>query len=155
MEKSIAYWFKFGTSILTIPSDILFVLLPISRYESNLWDIKHHIETNPNDVDTLNTKLSYLNYYFYSKISRDFEYFLANYDDTHLEPVINWELIKVSPVRYFWNHDRIPLLSCGILFWGGLIREQIKIKTPRFACPLFILNSLMFSYRFGGYKLPT
>jgi hypothetical protein len=170
-DKFVPYGFTILLAVARLPSDILFTsLFSPSRYESKLWDLKRQLESPDPNATTLAKEFDDFrpeNEKYCLVASRPFIKFVDTITPKHIEGMkegkylyyarsaVDWELIRVQPVRYFWNEaDHIALYGLGIgAFAGGFVTpKQIfqSIKPSiKPSYPFFVLNCCCFCLRVG------
>jgi hypothetical protein len=130
------------------PSHLVFMsIFSPSRYESKLWDLRHFVEQNR----VLETKPPHLKTELeafrrrYDVTSRRFDYFLSEMLDPrsdgttrvdasnkywyYVQSSIDWELIRVQPMRYVWNTSDTLTLYALTLTGVATLSSTTQQKT--------------------------
>lgn len=118
-----------------LPSYCLYACLPANRYETKLWDLKYSLKTPHKDEGVLYNELKDFRDRYEVCMTTSFEsvvdYFLQNNEarvnkkisnkNAYYTPqsAVDWELIRVQPIRYLWNETDQPTFY-GVLVSMGL-----------------------------------
>jgi hypothetical protein len=142
-----------------MPSYVLLNLfLAPSRYESKLWSIKRELRHwEPDTPITTYPPLKDLQTRYWGHTSAAFGSFLVTtavgscFTETLID-AINWELIRLQPVRYFCTEYR-PYGTLAVIAMLGVC-ANIKIPGPlrRLGVPLLVFNALNIGLVLGNYK---
>ena len=142
-------------SVFAIPSNLLFMAcFAPSRYESKLWVLKKKLE-NVND-SAIVEEFKDLKLRYWEHTSGPFGRLLVektHWDIHRTRAAVDWELIRVQPIRYFWNEtDHISLYGLAATIGVGFAYFKL-IK--RFPNHLLFFNVFNFALMFGNYKQPS
>jgi len=144
-------WSAFAT-----PSNLLFMMcFAPSRYESKLWVLKKKLENvNDTNYSAIGEELKDLKLRYWEHTSGPFGRLLSTYKENMLDErvraAVDWELIRVQPIRYVWNEtDHISLYGLAATIGFGFAYFKL-IK--RFPNHLLFFNVFNFALMFGNYK---
>ena len=147
-EKYTAYWFTIAKSVVCVPSFLIAAAcFAPSRYESKLWDLKHYMDELPRAQDGehahaqfLTKELTRLRCVYHALTSKPFFQYLKTMKEPHrLEQFprkyiyytrssIDWELIRIQPLRYLWNEtDQLALYGLGVTIVFGSTKYSPQI----------------------------
>ena len=137
-EKIVPYWWIIGKALVCVPSNLLFMsCFGASRFESKLWDLKYLLAKNRNkengekDIQQLKTELNDFQVRYQGSSSEAFDFVLKTMleDDgarlnlinhkygNYFSAIVDWELIRVQPMRYIWNESE-QIALYGLVFTG-------------------------------------
>lgn len=148
-------------SVFAIPSSLLFMMcFAPSRYESKLWVLKKKLENvNDSTYSAIGEEFKDLKLRYWEHTSGTFGRLLValtqektRWDmlDERVRAAVDWELIRVQPIRYVWNEtDHISLYGLAATIGFGFAYFKL-IK--RFPNHLLFFNVFNFALMFGNYK---
>lgn len=137
-SKFVPYGWTIASSLITAPSSIIFMsLFAPSRYESKLWDLKRLLKSKDKDnAEAIKKEFVDIQLRYSSCTSRWFDKVLLalaaegrldKLDQKYMcftKAAIDWELIRVQPIRYVWNEtEQIALY--GLLLSAALATNQV------------------------------
>lgn len=156
-DKCVMYGVTITWSVFAIPSNLLFMAcFAPSRYESKLWDLKKKLE-NVNDTNrsAIGEEFKDLKLRYWGHTSGPFGRLLVILSEKstskgktrwdmlderymyYTRAAVDWELIRVQPLRYVWNEtDQIALYglaaTLGFGFSGiigqGIVKDPDRLK---------------------------
>eukprot|EP00389_Voromonas_pontica_P003618 GDKH01005346.1.p1 GENE.GDKH01005346.1~~GDKH01005346.1.p1 ORF type:complete len:289 (+),score=29.21 GDKH01005346.1:176-1042(+) len=136
MERAVFYCFTISRAVICLPSNLFFMaIFAPSRYESKLWDLKHHLASSNRDSDHIAMELKSLNSHYFSYTSHYFGQFLESMNSSRMartdvkylyytKAAVDRELIRTQSARYMWNEtDQLTLY--GFLFTSIVAMNKV------------------------------
>lgn len=159
-RKTTFYGWTILSSILCAPSYLIFMgVYAPSQYETKLWDLKIKLDGLQNSPPSVQNEQSYelqtttfyrellgLRYHYKLLLSGDFQRFLETMlisletnqsvlatmqDDIDcMSSAVNWELLRVQPVRYMWNEtETVTVFGFIAMLLSGYTWGQLSINS--------------------------
>lgn len=154
-NKFLPYSFYITKAIICMPSNLLFMsLFAPSKYESKLWDLKKLLKTDSNDDEITRAFNNLINRYS-TNTSTPFDNVLEPIIERNsnggvrfkkimnrkylykIKSAVNWELIRIQPIRYLWKEiEQITTygLIFSIIIWSGIV---CKPNNEKLIIPLY------------------
>lgn len=139
-DKFVPYGFTISRAIFCAPSNLLFMaFFAPSRYESKLWDLKLYLQRETLDSEHIKVELTDFATVYRENTSRWFEAFLNSLGEQkqaklekkyiyYTRSAVDWELLRVQPMRYVWNEtDQLTLYGLVLTAVIG-INSLLKTK---------------------------